>query len=439
MKTSYRSIKAFIWILPVLFLSSALADGRDSYREGMESFKNQQYQQALVYFQEAERAGFEGPTLAYNLGATHYRLGNYDSAARHFRRLQGDPEWGALAEYNLGMIAERQNNPRAAERHYREALAQADSPKMETMAGRRLQGLAGEKPRATAPGWVGYLSGALGVDDNPALVDDTRLPPGEDDDTFVEVIGSVSGYLQGNRNGGLRLDANFFSRNHDDADQFDVSGVSGGLTLVNTHGAWRLEQGLRLQSYWLDGDQYSLGGSLVLAGERDLGEMTLHLKNDLATIDGGSDFDYVSGWRNRFDAALSRDYGSVEWRFGYRNEYNDRDDLDTGAEFFSYSPIRHALYGKVDFRLAPEWTLRTRVEYRDSNYRDDNEQLDVNNNLIVRERDEQRTRASVSLRYAFAERFSVFGEYRYTDNDANFDRFNYESNQFMVGVDAVFF
>lgn len=439
MKISYQSVTAFIGILSMAFLSSAMADSRDDYHLGMQAFGNQQYQRALLHFQEAEQAGFEGPTLAYNLGATHYRLKNYDSASRYFRQLQNDPEWGVLAEYNLGLIAERQDNPGVAKEHYREALKRTDSPKMKSMVNRRLHYLAGEPSESTAPAWTGYFSGAVGIDDNPALVDDTRLPPGQDDDLFVEAIGSVSGYLQGSRDDGLRLDGNFFSRNYDEANQFDVTGVSGGLTLANTHGAWRLEQALRVQNYWLDQNQYAIEGAFVLAGERALGETMFSLKNEIAALEGGSDFDYVSGWRNRFNAALSRNYGSAKWQIGYRNEYSDRDDLDTGTEFFSYSPTRHAIYGKADFRLAPKWTLGTRMEYRNSRYGDDNRQLDMNSNLIIKERDENRTQASVALRYAFADRFSVFGEYRYTNNDANFDRFNYVSNQFMVGVDAVFF
>jgi len=438
-KAIQRHILASVWIAPVLFLSAAMAAGRDDYRQGIEAFRAQQYEQAQEYFLAAEQAGVEGPTLAYNLGATHYRLRHFDDAARYFRRISDDPQWGALAEYNLGLIAEAQKKPADAARHYRQALSKTDSPKVRSLATGRLEKLDDHRSATTAPAWMGYLSGALGIDDNPALVDQVLLPTDQGEDLFVELIGSVSGYLRGRRSNGLRLDGNFFNRNYDDASEFDVLGLGGGLSLENTHGNWRLEQGLRAQNYWLDGDHFSLEGALVLAGSRDLGTVVLHLKNDLAYIDGGSDFDYVNGWRNRFDVAVSRKFDSLRWRLGFRNEYNDRDDLTTAREFYSYSPARNSVYDRVNYRFHPDWSLATHLEYRDSRYRDENRNLNGNGILIEKKRDEQRIQASVLVRYNISDRISAFGEYRYTDNDSNFDRFSYDSNQFMVGLDAVFF
>jgi hypothetical protein len=435
-----RYIPAMVFTLGMFLSVAVAADERAEYRQGITAFKKSDYAQALQYFQRAEKQGMKSVSLFYNLGATHYRLGNYDASIHYFTSIRTDAEWGALAEYNLGLVAERQNIPGRAERHYRKAYNQTDSEQVKKLARARLNALSGASATTGTDNWTIYLSGAVGRDDNPALVEDTQLPPASGADTFLETIGNVSGYLHGGYDDGVRLSASIYNRSYSDMSEFGIAGIDVGIFLDDESNNWRLVRGVRANSYWIDGTQYSTGGSLLLQATQRAQGVSLDIKNDLAFIKGGSAFEYISGIRNRFNLDLFQRQSAGEWRIGYKNEINDRDDLTTADDqFFSYSPIRHSVYGQVRRHLSDQWTLRTRLEFRNSQYRDDNREVDSETGVITEKgRKEDRLDASVLIRYSVNNTFSTFAEYRYTDNNTNFDRFSYQSNQVMLGVDAIF-
>lgn len=442
-----RTMLAMILAFGLVLSTDIAADTRSDYQQGMAAFKDANYQQALRHFQQAEERGMSSVTLHYNLGATHYRLGNYEKSKSYFTRASGDPKWGALAEYNLGLIAERQKNNRQAVRHYKNAYKKSDSEKVKQLANQRLNELTGSSAAGVADEWAVYLSGALGRDDNPALVQDTQVATTSGADTFLETIGYVSGYLSGGYDDGVRLSGSFYSRNYSDMSEFSLTGLDVGIFLDSQSDNWRFVRGARVNSYWIDGNQYSTGGGIVLQATQRHQGAKLDIKNELAYLSGGTAFDYISGIRNRFNIDLFQKINGGIWRIGYRNEFNDRDDLFlTGDpattdddQFFSYSPMRHSLYGQIGRELSESLSLRTRLEYRKSQYSDANREVDAETGAVTAaRRDEDRIDLSALLRYSINKTVSTFAEYRYTDNDTNFDRFTYKSNQFMVGIDAIF-
>jgi hypothetical protein len=137
---------------------------------------------------------------------------------------------------------------------------------------------------------------------------------------------------------------------------------------------------------------------------------------------------------------LSGTGGLGRWRIGYRNEYNQRDDLSLEDRFVSYSPVRHQLSGRLINRLGENWTLQTSLSYRFSHYQDPNREPAPGDpeTLIETRRSEDRIEAALAVHYALNRTFRSFAEYRYTDNSANIDRYNYQSNQVSLGIDALF-
>ena len=425
-------------LLVLVTAFSGHASERDEFRQGIEAFRAGYYGEALQHFEQAERLGLDTVTLHYNLGATHFRLGNLDASARHFQRIRRDRAWAALAEYNLGLIAERQQEPERARRHYREALRRAESDRIHGLAQARLRALDPAPVAAIDPGWVFYLSAAAVYDDNPALAKGDDFAPGKDSDFILETLGSMSGYLRGHRDDGIRLNAGFYSRNHDDFSEFDITGVSASLSMDRQGDIWRFERGVRVANYWLDGSRYTTEGALVLHAQRGLGATHVSIRNDLAYIDADSDFAFIEGVRNRLTLELFGRADIGRWRVGYRNEFNDRDDLDADDTFLSYSPWRHEFYGDLRRRLTDRLDAQARLEYRHSRYRDDNREFDTEGDLIEGQRRENRWVAALLLRYNLNRTFSTFVEYRFTDNDSNFDRFTYRGNQVQLGIDAAF-
>ncbi len=83
-----------------LILASPIswATANDSYQAGISSFKSAHYEQAIEHFVAARKARLNIPTLHYNLGATHYKLGQYRLAEAAFSAIHTDTTWGALAQ-----------------------------------------------------------------------------------------------------------------------------------------------------------------------------------------------------------------------------------------------------------------------------------------------------------------------------------------------------
>ncbi|MDQ2076910.1 tetratricopeptide repeat protein [Marinimicrobium sp. ABcell2] len=440
MMRTIRVVPVVLLALGLLCSMAVSANDRTAYREGIAAFQNSDFSQALEYFQQAEAKGLRTVALFYNLGSTHYRLNQYDESSTYFQRIRDDSQWSALAEYNLGLIAERQEDLKLATKHYQAAYRKADSDRVRDLAQARIKAITGSAATKESGNWLVYLSGAVGSDDNPALTQDTQVVDDSSADSFAEIIGNVSGYLSGTPGNGVRLSGGLYSRQYNEMSEFSVSGVDVGLYLDSQTKNWSFVRGARVNNFWIDGNQYSAGANVMLRATQRNRMVNLDIRNDLGLLNGGADYEFISGIRNRLTLDLYHRNDALEWRLGYRNEYNARGDLETEqGQFFSYSPMRHSVYAQLLNEFSDEITLRTRVEYRKSLYPEDNIEIDPETDAVTQmTRDEDRVDFSALLRYSFNKTFSVFSEYRYTDNDSNFGRFSYKSNQMMLGLEAIF-
>lgn len=433
----FSKCRTAAFVLGMGISATVLADASSSYKQGIAAFKTGQFETALNRFEEAEKQGMQAATLHYNLGSTYYRLNRFADSARHFNKIRDDGKWGALAEYNLGLIAERQNDDLLALQHYRQAYRKADTERVTALSEAKIQALSGEV-KATPSTWSTYISAARGYDDNPALTGIEDTSADESSDSFIEALGVVSGYLTGDRREGTRLSGGFYSRTYDDAHQFNVAGLYAGAFRDQQVGDWHRALGLSLDNYWLDGSQYTTGIGLSARAQRSLSIGSLDLHNQLNYIKGDGAFEYLDGIRNRLTVSWIGGSTEQRWKIGYTNEYNNRDDFDSAPVFQSYSPVRHSIFGQLTSKFTQRFSTTTRLEYRNSRYQDDDVVLDENNDAISSRRDEDRLEGSFMARYELNRTFGAFAEYRYTDNDSNLTRYVYESNQFMVGIDASF-
>jgi hypothetical protein len=433
----FSKCRTAAFVLGMGISATVLADASSFYQQGIAAFKTGQFETALNRFEEAEKEGMQTATLHYNLGSTYYRLNRFADSARHFKQIRDDGKWGALAEYNLGLIAERQNDNLQALQHYRQAYRKADTERVTALSAAKIQALTGEA-KAGLAAWSGYVSAARGYDDNPALtgVEDTAAD--ESSDSFIEALGVVSGYLTGDRREGTRLSGGFYSRTYDDAHQFNVAGLYAGAFRDQQVGDWHTALGLSLDNYWLDGNQYTTGIGLVAHAQRPLTVGNLDVRNQLSYIKGDGAFEYLDGIRNRLTVSWIGGSAEQRWKLGYIQEVNNRKDFDDAPTFQSYSPVQHSVFGQLTSKFTQRFSTTARLEYRNSRYQDDDVVLDENDNAISARRNEDRLEGSLMGRYELNRTFGAFAEYRYTDNDSNINRYVYESNQFMVGIDASF-
>jgi hypothetical protein len=426
-------------LLLLLLCAPALgwSDTSDPYPQAIAAFKAGDFEEARDLFTEAYAAGRSGPRLLFNLGVVHFKLGEYDKARASFELLVSDAQWGTLAEYNLGLIADASGDAEAAQRHYRTVYQRADSPKLRGLASSRINGMS--VTAADEGRWYGSFATGAGYDDNVVLANDDALQAiSDEDDYFAEVSGATGGFISGDYQNGWAVDLDGYYRFYQDLNDFDFGSAGAGTNYNRMVGKWHLQAGGRVGGQFAGGEHFTSNGTARFRAYRGFDTFGVRISNDAEYVDGASDYDYLTGWRNRLTTELLRTSADTRLRLGYQLELNDRDDLVTADEFFNYSPTRHQLFAEGTFNLSDRFTVLTRAAFRKSDYDDDNVMDDGQGNAVIGKRDDNRISATLGLSYRVTKHWYAFGEYVYTDIDADLETFSYENNQMMVGIRSDF-
>ena len=422
-------------VVMLLFSSVCWSASHESFTEGLRAAKTGDYSAALTHFTDAENSGMDSPVLRFNLGVVHYKLGKYGQAKTYFAQIISDAKWGALAEYNLGLLSEKIGQDQQARTHYRQAAKQATTPKLRQLANAKV---ASQPDRNTDldDSWIAYTSVAAGFDDNVLLADDALLTAiSNEEDYFLDLVGAGSRFVKGDYADGWRVDLTGYYRAYSDLDEFDFGMVSAGTVYNRLVDDWHVQAGFKADMQFTGGDAFTSGGTFRLRAYHKFGEIGLRLTNDFGLIEGADDYDYLSGTQNRTSLELIRSLDRTRMRIGYQLNLDDRDDLGLTNEFFSYSATRHGVFAAIEQSFSNALSAEVRVNFRTSEYDDDNIEVEFDSSVTQRTRDEDRVSGNVRVAYRLSDRWNVFGEFQYIDNDANFDRYNYDSSVFMMGIE----
>lgn len=412
-----------ILILSVITLQAKAESGGDAFQAGVAAFKAGNYSQAKTAFESARAEGRDSATLHYNLGVTYYRLGQYDRAADEFRELTREPKWKNLAYYNLGLVAEKQGHVKQAGQYYRESLSPQKS-KVNTLASRALARLA-----SPAPSHYLFASVFAGGDDNVTLVPDQESEGSADH----QLTGFVTGRYYLDRQ--WSLEGMLYGRRYDDNNEFDTSLAEVGLHREHRRGNWDWDNAVNVSLQTLQGERYLDTASVETQAYRKLsGNRAIRLGGELAGVRGADGFEYLQGWRARGQVRWLQPLGAGRLKVDYRLEFNDRDDLEAGDDFASFSPVRHRIKTDFDWPLSSRWTGRASASYQHSAYRDDHV---IQGEAVQRE--DRQMMASLRADMALTHRWRIFGEYRYTDNQSTMDIYDYDRNEWSLGLEYLNF
>jgi tetratricopeptide (TPR) repeat protein len=429
------------WLMLMIFIPAiANADFIDSYQAGVAAFREGKYEEALMYFNRAENQGINTPNLHYNLGATFYKTKRYDQAEKRFQKLTDLPEWKPLAFYNLGLIAEVRGNRDAAMDYYFKTYHSAGPSRIKQLAARKLDEL---EPALTdddvVRNWYGLLSTSIGYDDNAVMMpDDALAVRGKTSDFFTDLYGFGGRYLQRAGDDRLRIDAGLYARLYAEESEFTYGSLFAGITRDKQYNTWNSRLGLWVNADFIEDQFYAATPTIRLVFHRRFEELNLSLANSLSWVEAEKKYEYLTGVRNRVSAELgSRLYAAVV-HAGYEAEYNNRRDLQTDSDFFSYSPIRHKIYAGLDYAVTQNWTVNVRGEFRRSLYPDADTRLNQDGSVIRNKREDDRLVAAFRGEYKITAKTNIFAEYHHTDNDSNVFNYTYTSNQILVGVQKAF-
>lgn len=437
------------WFLPVMLMLGLLAArtatatatdatnaARQDFAAATQAFHKADYAQALNLFLRTRAAGMNTPTLHYNLGVTYYHLQRYAEAEKEFRGLLADRANAPVANYNLGLIAMQRGQRVQARAYFISARDSNAAPQLRNLAAAALARL-GATPASAKVQAVFSLS--AGYDDNVAVTPEADITGvSNHGDSFVETLAAARVQLSGTADNGVRLDAGGLLRSYQDLNRYNLQAGRVGLSRLMPLDDWAGLAGVSLDTLYLDGERFQNVGTLTLQATRPVAQgRRLQLRYRASRIDGGSRYEYVTGWRQRLGAELFIPWQRAQGLLGYELELNNRRDLQQSAEFFSQSPRRHAVYAELRVPVSTRLSVNARATYLRSDYSG----TDVHpEGATVQSgaRKDKQWQTSLQANYRFNPHWQAFARYTHTNNDSNFSSLGYRRNEAQAGVELQF-
>jgi hypothetical protein len=413
----WKFFLAFSLVVLILLNQEVRAETQpesSAFQAGVTAFKQGNYESALDFFHQAESLGFAKPSLYYNIGVCSYKLCRYQHAEEAFRKTAAFPKMAPLAYYNLGVVAEKQSDHKQAIHWLQKSYdtAEVDDVNLRVLAANALAQIE-NKPAPSD--WASYVSFGLGYDDNVELVPDSDfLQTSNMDDWFLDMYLFTRRFFAGDSSSsGSYLQAGLFYLKYADLNEYDTGTADLALFYWKQAGSYQLEGGGGYYYCTIDGQSYEQSPMISLQAKRTLWPSTnLRLRYRLNYFDVlDSDYDYLSGWRHRPMAELSRRWGNYYGYLAYTLELNDRDDED-------YSPTRHLFGAGVDMKPLDNIGINVYAGYRSSHY-------DI---ASFDDRDEQRFDAMLNLTYFLVNGWEISCKVEYTDNESDDDSYDYTRN-----------
>lgn len=429
-------------LLPILLwpLAAAADPSETAYDAGVAAFEAGNYARAVKLFLAARAGGLDDARVHYNLAAAWYRLGDFRQAYAAFSEAAKTPDIAPIAWYNLGLTAARQGDADLARAWFLRVLETDDQDALHALAAGMLERLGAEPDVpadavaiAAAPGWSGFLLGALGYDNNVLLLSDGDLLGGSDrGDFFIDLFGHAGRDVWHDDSGGysVEVDASAWLLRHASLDEFDMGTVRAGATLEYAGAAWVTGGGAHGAWTLLNSRGYTRESLFSLRAARRLPPGLLRLRYELGRIDATrEDYRYLEGSRHRVETRMSWLDDDARFHLHYQFEYNDRADLDA-PRFTSASPVRNTLGMGVDIPLTPALELHGELRVTHSRYRDPNEL--ANGDRVTRV--DRRLGIGGSLSWQLLNNAELSFEYRYAVNNSTMPVYEYNRHRIMAGL-----
>jgi len=354
---SFLSLRIFALTTGIILSCHAIgAENNSDFTQGIKAFKTEQYDKAILFFEQAQRKGDKSAALIYNLGVSYYKTAQYSKSEQAFTRLLNEQAFRQLAEYNLGLVSlEQQRNDIAVDWFHKAATYKNGDPKITALANRMLE----KHTPKTTDRVSGLISLAYGYDDNVNLV--TTGSPTDQSDNYTELFGYIS--IPADQ---VIFTANLIRQDYQTVNSADFWQVSGGVSYPVKVNNWTLTPTLQLSKSDLDNNSYQTITDLFIEGKTlfdDKSELAVRFRySDIAS--DNTAYDYLEGSRQQLRVQRTSNTAAGQLRLRYELELNDRQNLPTE----NYSPTRHTLRARLKHNLNDTWQARAELSWRNSQY-----------------------------------------------------------------------
>ena len=165
---------SLVLIATSLLANAAYADtaiAQERFESGNTAFRAGDYSGALQNYNEALAHGKNTARLFYNIGLSHYRLGQYSQAKSALLESAADTEMAALSYFMLGAVATKEGDPDAATKWFGLSYELAGSNKLRRRAKNALNdySIAETESLFELSAGIGYDSNAYRSPDAPYI------------------------------------------------------------------------------------------------------------------------------------------------------------------------------------------------------------------------------------------------------------------------------
>lgn len=418
--------------LPSLAFSQTPA-GEQLFKQGQQAFKGKQYEQAIQLFEQASIQGYDQGKLHQAWGSALYKRQQYEAARGHFEKAAQSEAFTQLAQLNLGLVALKLNQNAEAKKQLRLADS-GSSASISKMAAELLRRMEDEQADSAAQSdTIFYVSARGGYEDKGV---DPSTENTVASDQFAELNLFVSHTFLNRQDALLKAGANFFSLQKNKNAATELTMLSADVAYQKFFEKLQAEVSLGATKMKLAGDPYLdlLTPSLRLKSEiyKDINfTWQLDYEDNAAARDK---FAYFEGdvIKNKFQVRKKLNKAYIDAQ--YKIEQEDRANLQSGNNYFDYSPTRQIIKLAYQTRQWSDWKLHTDLRYRRSDY----DQAHAINGETKTRVDNQ-SQFSIKATYQFNKNISLVTKYKNTQNRSNWARYTYDRNEISLGVEWLTF
>ncbi len=426
------------------------------YLKGVYHFMNGKYEEAQKEFLAGLEANPKNPYLHYSLGYTYYKLGKPALAAQYFDsaiQLKSDE---AIFHYMAGVAKYDNNDLDGAEHAFNEAIRVAGPSKYAESAKNYIQLIVRQRKiqsikKERAKRWRLKTYVSVEYDDNILLTNENLVVNGEeldDTDTIVNLFLAGEYDLWSRPDRRLTARYAFFQSLHDSVDQFDYQRHEFSLGYQqywNTPVA-PLLLGLRYAFYYdiLDSNDFQTTHNVFADAKvfepHDFATAFEYQYQDVNSED--DQYDYLEGEKHNVDLSQiwffhnKRGFLQLGLRFRKEDLEDQRGDqiffrrtrflrlvkVERRPFFRSYSFEQKGVFLNAHIPVYDEATaVDLGVELLSKDYDDDDVIWLAHDERIRDTREDDQQRYTAALTRQLNKHFQVGLQYRYVNNDSNFD------------------
>ena len=394
--------------------------------------QSQQYKQAyaLLAPQEQQRAG--EPDYDYLLGIAAIDSGELTRGVFALERVLAVNPNHAQARAEIARAYFLMGENKTARQEF-ENVRQARPPAEVNATIDRFLSALDARERSRGSGVTGFLEAMLGYDSNvnsatsstqfaiPALGGAVfSLTPGSDEqeDSFLNLAGGISGRYRINDTVGLIGNASFDQRFNSSEDQFDLGSLnaSGGISIRT--GGDEFVVALQAQQFEVDHDRFRNASGIVGQWRRNIGssdQVSAYVQRTRLTYPTQ---EFRNADRTVVGGAWAHAYGGAGAPVVYAGAYaGEEDTRDNGVPHFGHDLVGVRAGGQMAF--SDKWLGHVTVSYEDRQYggRDP---------LFLRDRHDKELQARIGATYSLNRNWSFTPAVAFTNNESNIVIYDYD-------------